>query len=463
MKIPPLVIAVLLLGAGIAHVHAQSTGEVQAAPDPAKTAAVIDYLARHAIPVKTVEAGSGFEDLQPAAAFLKDARIVGLGEATHGSREFFQFKHRMLEFLVEKMGFDTFAIEASYVACLNINDYVMYGKGDPAAALASQKFWTWDTHEVADMIAWLREHNKNLPEARRVRFLGYDIQAYNQAFDVIGDYLKRLAPEHVPIAQEAMQPLHLDTKEEKQAFDSRSGDEKKAESTRLQALMDFFETNRARFVRQTSRVEFEKVLQHARVLYQYHEAYGRNGSVASRDRSMAENIRYLLNQSEPTTRMVVWAHNGHVADTENGQSMGHYLRQWYGPKYYVLGFDYSEGSFQAMGKVPGQSGMALQEFTVSAAPEGSGSWYLERARQKLGSVAYLIDFRSAPKSGPFAEWLAHPHAFHSSGSMFGNDWTVSQYMPASAAGQNYDGMFFIGKTTRAQPNPTGLRPAPAAK
>src|SRR5690349_19334939 len=91
--------------------------------DPkAKESAVIARLKESAIPVRTVEAENGFEDLQPLKLVFKDVRFVGLGEDTHGTREFFQFKHRMLEFLVKEMGFRVFAIEASYSACENIND-----------------------------------------------------------------------------------------------------------------------------------------------------------------------------------------------------------------------------------------------------------------------------------------------------------------------------------------------------
>jgi erythromycin esterase len=91
--------------------------------------AVIAALKANEIPIKTVEAGNGFEDLKPLKRIFKDVRFVGLGEETHGTREFFQFKHRMLEFLVKEMGFRVFAIEASYSACQNINDYVMGKNG----------------------------------------------------------------------------------------------------------------------------------------------------------------------------------------------------------------------------------------------------------------------------------------------------------------------------------------------
>src|SRR5205085_4209183 len=105
---------------------------------------------RHAaVPVKTVEAGNGFEDLAPLKKMIgENVRVVGLGEATHGSREHFQAKHRLLEFLVGEMGYTVFGIEASMPDCIAINDYVLYGRGDPEKAVAGQGFWTWSTEEV---------------------------------------------------------------------------------------------------------------------------------------------------------------------------------------------------------------------------------------------------------------------------------------------------------------------------
>ena len=91
-----------------------------------------DWIKTNAVSLKTVEAGHGFDDMAPLKAMVGDARIVALGEATHGSREFFQLKHRMLEFLVKEKGFTIFSINANMPEAYRLNDYVLEGKGDPA-------------------------------------------------------------------------------------------------------------------------------------------------------------------------------------------------------------------------------------------------------------------------------------------------------------------------------------------
>ena len=102
--------------------------------------ALEEWLKLNAVPLSTVEAGSGFEDLMPLKEVLKDKTLLGLGEATHGTREFFQMKHRLLEFLVTELDFTVFAIEASFARCQYINNYVLDGVGSLDTAVAIQVF-----------------------------------------------------------------------------------------------------------------------------------------------------------------------------------------------------------------------------------------------------------------------------------------------------------------------------------
>jgi erythromycin esterase len=119
------------------------------------------------MPIDSISSQSGFEDLRPLQSTILNARIVAMGEATHGTHEFFQLKHRMLEFLVERMGFTVFGIEANWPESLAINDYVLNGNGDPAEALAGLYFWTWNTKEVLDMIQWMRRKLFRVQTGRR--------------------------------------------------------------------------------------------------------------------------------------------------------------------------------------------------------------------------------------------------------------------------------------------------------
>jgi erythromycin esterase-like protein len=139
-----------------------------------QNASPVDWIRANAIRLTTAQPGHGFADVQPLKRVVGSARIVSLGEATHGSREFFQFKHRMLEFLASEMGFSIFSIEANMPEAYRLNDYVLNGTGDPAQLLKGMYFWTWDTEEVLSMIQWMRAFNQS--GKGRVQFTGFDMQ-----------------------------------------------------------------------------------------------------------------------------------------------------------------------------------------------------------------------------------------------------------------------------------------------
>jgi erythromycin esterase-like protein len=152
-------------------------------------AAVAEWIRSTAIRLQTVEAGHGFADLQPLKRVVGNARIVSLGEATHGTREFFQLKHRLLEFLATEMGFTIFSIEANLPEAYRLNDYVLRGVGDPRQLLRGMYFWTWDTEEVLDMILWMRAFNAS--GRARVQFTGFDMQTPTVAMEIVRAFVTR--------------------------------------------------------------------------------------------------------------------------------------------------------------------------------------------------------------------------------------------------------------------------------
>jgi erythromycin esterase-like protein len=163
----------------------------QTAPD-----AVNEWIRANAIRLTTPVAGHGFDDMQPLKRVVGGARIVSLGEATHGTREFFQLKHRMLEFLATQMGFTIFSIEANMPEAYRLNDFVLTGKGDPSELIHGMYFWTWDTEEVLDMVLWMREFNKS--GKGRVEFTGFDMQAPDVAKQIVHDFVAMADPQYAP-------------------------------------------------------------------------------------------------------------------------------------------------------------------------------------------------------------------------------------------------------------------------
>lgn len=421
--------------------------------------AVIARLKEIAIPVKTVEAGNGFADLQPLKRVFKDVRFVGLGEETHGAREFFQFKHRMLEFLVKEMGFRVFAIEASYSACQNINDYVMGKTDDGAKALDSQRFWTWNTEEVRAMLDWMRSYNASVPADSKVKFVGFDIQ-YNDTGKIrLLEYLKRVEPER---AARTDSFFKVDEGEVLYGAVFEQGEKAKdalAKATELRNqyndLFAFLEISGARLAAKSSLAEYEQAREYARVIVQYIDAYSYAGirGVALRDLYMADNFRRIVEREPAGTRFVVWAHNGHIATGDSDgtyPTFGYHLRRFYGKDYYALGFSFNQGSFQAREAQPKDpANRMLMSFTANPAPADSIDWYLAQT----GAKSFILDFRSPRQNTELGEWLAAPSRMRSVGAAYAPSFEQGSFAP-TVIGKEFDGLFFTDTTTRARPNPS---------
>jgi erythromycin esterase-like protein len=150
----------------------------------------IAWLDEHAVPLAGCEAEHGFDDLAPLAAMIGDARIVGLGESTHGTREHFQMKHRLVEYLVEELGFSWFAIEASTPEAHRLDAYVLGGDGDPEALIRGMYFWTWTTEEVLAMVEWMRAYNARSDQ--KIHFTGFDMQTPDVAADEVIRFLREV-------------------------------------------------------------------------------------------------------------------------------------------------------------------------------------------------------------------------------------------------------------------------------
>lgn len=165
----------------------------------------IAWLKKNAIVFNTAEAGSGFEDLMPLKELIGEARIVALGEGTHGTREFFQMKHRLVEFLAGEMGFTIFSIEANMPEAYRVNEYVQTGKGDPAKLLGGMYFWTWNTQEVLDMIHWMRRFNES--GKGRIEFTGFDMQFPDVAMRIVQDFVRKVEPEYAKTLEDTYQAV----------------------------------------------------------------------------------------------------------------------------------------------------------------------------------------------------------------------------------------------------------------
>ena len=426
-----------------------------------KQTAVIGCLKARAMPLATLSVDRNRTDLAPLKDVLRDVKLIGLGEETHGTHEFFTVKHRLLDFMVRDMGVRVFIVEGSYAGWQSINDYVTGRTDDGEKALAEQGFWAWNTGEMKALIDWARQYNKTVPATEQLRFAGIDPQYNQPGKDKLLAYLKRVAPERVA-PTEALFARNLDSL---QSVRSETGeqDSLKQVQASYHELYAFLEQSykldtawldRLKRPEITSPNEHERMLDYARILTQYVSTYGQadTAGVATRDVFMAENCRRLIEREPAGTRFVIWGHNGHVATGGNSlfKPLGAYLREYYGNAYYALGLSFNKGSFLAR-EVPAVDSARqwLKAFTVSSAPEQSVDWYLAQTRLKN----FVVDFRAAPQNVDSRNWLTDPIPMRSVGSVYRPGFAPAYFYSMRLAAR-FDGLLFVDTTTWAHPNPS---------
>lgn len=431
---------------------------------------IIQWINTNAIPIEGVNAESGFDDLQPLKQILKDVKYVGLGEATHGTREFSQMKHRMLEFLVKEMGFTVFAIEASYSGCKNINDYVLYGKGDAHTALASQGFWNCDTEEVIDMIEWMRKYNQSVTEEKKVKFTGIDIQhnIKGGGIDRVKAYIQKVDSIRFLEMKTRLDSIESYLNLTRYLSDSSesSTNVMKRDSviSAYKNFLSFFTMSKGIYVQKSSEEEYETALDYCRILVQYIDHYlmstkdSRKQEREWRDYYMASNFFNMVAHEKPGTKFVIWAHNVHVSHNAEGyvnwgsKPIGSYLKEASGDKYYAFGFAFNKGSFQAievdsLGKLKG-----LQEFTVKPAEKKSLDWYLAQTNQPM----YIFNFRDNTLPDYMIHFLDEQHDTHTFGARAYRPYIDLIYYGVTLSA-DFDGIIFINETHRSRPTETGMR------
>lgn len=439
------------------------SGELPPIPEPVPPPpAVAEWARATAVPLTTVEAGNGFADMEPLRAVIGDARLVSLGEATHGTREFFQLKHRMLEFLVEEMGFTWFGIEAAFPDCMDLYRYVSGEDVDPVKALDAQRFWTWNTEEVLDLVRWMRAYNEDPAHGTKLRFYGYDMQSPTCATLATLDYLAEVDPALKTAVEGDLTPLADDYSF--MAYGSLPSEVRDRARQAVERVLDAFDENRDQWAKATGETEFALASLHARVVAQaeehaaiapadelYSDREANRRTFALRDQSMAENIRTISELEGPGSKGVLWAHNGHVQRTSYANygvtSMGGHLHEMFGDEHVVVGFAFNQGSFQAI-----EMGQGLTVHEVGPAKEHSLDAVLAAA---LDYRVAALDLRSAPAD--VAAWLASGPASRSVGSVYAE--VIADHAWAhNDLTQAFDVLLFVESTTAAIPS--GGRPAP---
>ncbi len=401
----------------------------------------------------------GPEDLDPLLERIGDARCVLLGEASHGTHEYYEWRTRISERLIREKGFSFIAVEGDWPDCYEVNRYAKgyAGSGTNArealGAFERWPTWMWANEEVAGLIEWLRQHNDALPRENRVGFYGLDVYSLQESMQEIISYLERVDPDAVDTARRAygcFEPYGEDPQEYARAtaFVPTSCEEEVVGLLRELSgrVPEYRDDPEARFGAEQNAL----VVKNAE---NYYRAMMRGGASSwnVRDRHMAETLGRLMRLHGPGAKAVVWEHNTHIGDArftdmaDHGMvNVGQLVREEWGDEDVVLvGFASHRGSV-----IAGREWGAPAE-SMRVPPARAGSW--ESVLHDAGESDKLLIFDG--EEGGLLEPRDHRAigvVYDPSLERYGN------YVP-TVLPRRYDAFVYIDETRALRPLPVEPR------
>ena len=323
--------------------------------------ALLDAIRRSAHPL-TGES----TDFDPLLKVIGDSRFVLIGEASHGTHEFYRLRAQITKRLITDKQFTAVAVEADWPDAYRVNQYVRF-EGDDEDAIDAlsgfQRFpaWMWRNADVLDFVGWLRNHNEHR-HSKRVGFYGLDLYSLHASIRAVLDFLDKVDPDAARRARNRYACFD-NYGEDTQAYGYATsfGLNKSCEDEVINQWMEmrqraadlagrdgrvardafFFAEQNARLVKNAE--EYYRAMFHERV-----------SSWNLRDTHMAETLGALMHHLGANAKVVVWAHNSHLGDaraTEMGQrgelNLGQLVRQRYGKEATLVGFTTNTGTVTA--------------------------------------------------------------------------------------------------------------------
>ncbi len=408
----------------------------------------------------------GEPDLDPLLERVGDARYVLLGEASHGTHEFYTWRSALTRRLIEEKGFSFIAVEGDWPDCERVNRYVK-GRAEPGASAASvvHEFgrwptWMWANREIVELVHWLRHHNDHQPDERKVGFYGLDVYSLWESLDEIFKYLRENDPSALPLAYRAIN-----------CFEPYGHDEHEyARATRLvnasceadvvillgglRRSPSVGPGDRAAGARSSGDAEAQFNAEQNAIVVRDAERYYRamlGGGPLSwnlRDQHMFETLERLMTHHGPATRCIVWEHNTHIGDARHTDmaddgmiNVGQLVRENHPGRSLLVGFSSYQGEV-----IAGESwGAEMKRLTVP--PARPGSWEDALRHASSGQGRLLLFGKDARHSAELIAERGHRAigvVYHPARDRYAN------YVPTAMA-LRYDAMIALDRTSALHP------------
>lgn len=339
------------------------------------------------------------DDLESLIQSLKNSNYVLLGEATHGTSEFYRYRYSITRKLVETQKISFIGVEGDWPTCYKINQYVKNRSDKTGHQVLSEvdrwPAWMWSNWEMLEFIEWLREYNKGRSEEEKVGFYGLDVYSLNKSIDKVVEYLEEVDPGAAEDARKAYKCFGPT----KEGADYAEKIRMVPEDCRDEVVDILSKLRRKQFeYEEREGQNFFDAEQNALVAKNA-ESYYRalteadSNSWNIRDRHMAETLYRLMDNEGAEARCIVWAHNSHVGDSDatdmpsRGQlNLGSLVRERHKEETSIVGFSTYRGEVIAAD----YWGDEAEEKEVPPAREGSYDYLLHRALGEDG-IVYLED------------------------------------------------------------------------
>jgi protein-L-isoaspartate(D-aspartate) O-methyltransferase len=394
-------------------------------------------------------------ELEPLLRRIGDARVVLLGEATHGSSEFYRMRERISRELIERKGFSFIAIEGDWPDAARIDHYVRHAETPPSEWTAFARFptWMWRNQEVRNFVDWLRARNADVEADKRVAFHGLDLYSLFNSIRSVLNYLDDVDPQTARVARQrygCLTPWQSDPATYGHAALTRNY--QTCEREVVSMLTDLMQKRRAYAEHDGER--FLDAVQNARLIanaerYYRIMYYGSRASWNLRDSHMFETLQTLLNFHGPESKVIVWAHNSHVGDsnatemaTRGEYNIGHLCRQEFGNAAYSIGFGTDHGTVAAASDWDGPMEVKVVRPSV---PES-----YERLCHEAGVAQFMLHLRK-PISAELAAGLLKPRLERAIGVIYRPETELQSHYFQALLSHQFDEYIWFDETSAVAP------------
>lgn len=408
--------------------------------------AIVNHLRQISRPIQHAA------DLDALIEAIGDSRYVLLGEASHGTSEFYRWRAEISRRLIQEKGFSYIAVEGDWPSCFSLNRYIkQYSQAANSVQDAMQEFgrwptWMWANAEIAELMEWLRAYNQNQQLAHKIGFYGIDVYSLWESMDEIIAYLERTGSPHLQLARDAFACFDPYSREGQNYGVSASffGEECEDE---VVALLTALRTNRPAKGRDAEAALSAEINALVAVnAERYYRSMVRGGpdSWNIRDHHMVESLERIHRFHGADVKAIVWEHNTHIGDAratdmaEEGMvNVGQLLREKYGEQVFAVGFGTHRGTV-----IAGTAWGAPMEV-MQVPPGAAGSWEDLMHQAGAHNKLLLMDRRDPYLSQEMGH-RAIGVVYHPQYEQHGN--YVPSIMPL-----RYDAFIHIDKTQALQP------------